>query len=266
MSYESKVFSPSQINTYRTCPKKYYFQYVKKIPIETKSPWLEIGSKVHSQISKHDFESKDLMIRMMLRNAQKFLNNMPRDPIMETTYEDKDNPGRFYGDVLGRRFVGIFDYHWPDKQMAGDWKTGKLNLRYTDSYEIQAYILNELYKQKYDKYLEKFYFNFIKLDKIYTPQCIKDGSNINLMIEEALRGIEAREFERNLGILCNYCDYAKICKGEDLPEKTPESKGTYDCTTCRFNRRFVIIGGKQKVQCQQDGVRDIPDGCCGWHE
>jgi len=206
-----KVFSPSQINTYRQCPKKYFFQYIEKIPIEIESPWLEIGSKVHSQISEYNFESDDLQLKSMLRNAQRFLNSMPPKPIMETTYEDKNNPGRFYGDVLGRRFVGVFDYHWVDHQIAGDWKTGKLDLQFTDGYEVQAYILSEMYKQKYDKPLEKFYFNFLRIDTIYNPRCIKEDTDAKMQIEKALEGIESWSFNKSIGLLCDYCEYKSFC-------------------------------------------------------
>lgn len=221
MTYDlPKVISTSQINTYRHCPKKYFFQYIMKIPVETKSPWLELGSKVHERIAKRDFVSSDLMIRIMLRNAQKFLNNMPPNPIMETTYEDKNNPGRFFGDILGRRAIGIFDYHWIDYPMAGDWKTGKFDQRFTDSLEIQSYILSELYRQKYDFPLKRFYFNFIKFGITYKAICITDEdvrSKIESNIRDALIFIEEGHFPRKRGILCNYCDYAKDCqKDSDL--------------------------------------------------
>jgi hypothetical protein len=186
-----------------------------KISVDVKPPWLELGSKVHEQIAKRDFNSTDLMIRTMLRNAQKFLNSMPPNPIMETTYEDKNNPGRFFGDILGRRAIGIFDYHWVDHPMAGDWKTGKFDKRFTDSLETQAYILGELYKQKYGNPLKQFYFNFIKFGITFKPECLSDETaklNVESNIRDALTFIEKGHFPRKRGILCNYCDYVKECK------------------------------------------------------
>lgn len=211
------MISASKINSYIHCPKQYFFQYVEKIEVGIKSPWLELGSKVHGMIAKGEWQSDDTMIRLMLRNARKFLNNMPSNPIMETTYEDKNNPGRFFGDIFGRRSIGIFDYHWSDYPLAGDWKTGKLDERFTDSLEVQGYILGELYRQKYDVPLSQMYFNFIKFGKVYKAESIKPGATRNKIehdIESALSLIDDEIFPKKVGRLCDYCDYREYCNQE----------------------------------------------------
>jgi len=121
------MISTSKINTYRHCPHKYFLQYIQKIKVDIKSEALEMGSRVHALISSRVFKSDIRIEQAMLTRAEAILGMYPPDPILETTYEDPKNPGRFYGDVCGERAVGIFDFHWVDLPFAGDWKTGNLN-------------------------------------------------------------------------------------------------------------------------------------------
>ena len=209
------MISTSKINTYRHCPHKFYLQYILKIKTDVKSPALELGSRVHASISSRNFESADPPEKLMLSRAKGILDMYPPNPILETTYEDPNNPGRFYGDVLGERAVGIFDFHWTDLPFAGDWKTGKFDPRFTDSYEVQAYILNELYKQKYDRFLKGFSFEFLKVGKLYDARCLADEKvkqATEWKIGEVMQGIAKECYDRQKGPLCNWCEFAEHCK------------------------------------------------------
>lgn len=207
------MISASKINTYIKCPRNYYLSYIIKVPFEP-SPEMLRGSRIHEKISNFDFSSEDVLERHMLKNANSFLQKLPPNPIMETTYEDKNNPGRFYGDLFNQRTVGIFDFHWKDPSIAGDWKTGKLNPRFTKGYEVQAYILNELYKQKYNTCLEKFYFKFLRDGAVYQAKCLHPSLERNAitdMILDALCGIETKEYHPIRGPLCKWCGVRDYC-------------------------------------------------------
>lgn len=207
------MMSASKINTYLHCPKQYFFRYVQGMPFVPNEAMIR-GSRVHGKISTFDFESNDSLDRHMLRNAKKFLDSMPESPIMETTYEDKKNPGRFFGDVFGQKTVGIFDFHWPDHSMAGDWKTGKLDSRYTQSYDVQAYILAELFKQKYNRDLKTFYFKFLRDGGLYQAKSITESEirdQTTDLILDALVGIDSGDYKKCRGPLCNWCDAKNIC-------------------------------------------------------
>lgn len=207
------MISATKINTYIHCPKKYFFQYVQGLPFVPSEAML-LGSKVHGKIAAFDFSGDNALERHMLNHAKKFLNGMPANPVMETTYEDKNNPGRFFGDVFGQRTVGIFDFHWPDHVIGGDWKTGKLDKRYTQSYDVQAYILAELFKQKYNRDLETFYFKFLRDGGLYPAECLKPSEKRDQttdLILDALVGITSEDYRKCKGPLCNWCDARKLC-------------------------------------------------------
>ena len=48
-----KRFSPSQLNTFIQCPRKYSFQYIERLPVErAPSPQLVFGNAVHSALDE----------------------------------------------------------------------------------------------------------------------------------------------------------------------------------------------------------------------
>jgi len=210
-----KVISTSQINTYRHCPRKYFLQYVLKIKTDIKSEALEMGSRVHAGISSRIFKSDIPIEHLMLTRAKAILEMYPPNPILETTYEDPDNPGRIWGNLHGKRAICVFDFHWSDIPFAGDWKTGKFDPRYVDGFEVQAYISNELYKEKYGRPLNGFSFEFLKVGKIYNATCLVESEKkheIEETLDQALENINLCKFDKCKGPLCNWCDLIEYCK------------------------------------------------------
>lgn len=210
----SKMISASKLNVYHSCPRKFYLQYIKNLKSPLESPWLEFGSKVHSNLANEVFESEDPVEHEMLQRGKKFLSGMPLNPVKETTYADKNNPGRFFGDVLGQRAVGIFDLHWPTECIGADWKTGSFYKSFTQHFDMQAWVLNELFKQAYDKPLKGFYFPFLKTDTVYQPACItdeKENKKVEKAIKKILSGMEEEKYEKKCSNLCGSCNMSVLC-------------------------------------------------------
>lgn len=209
-----KVLSTSQVTTYGNCPRRYAFDYVLKVPVLVKSEALEVGSRVHGAIAAgEDLAAPDE--QAMVDRARLALTRLPPDPVVETTYGDRDNPGRLFGEVLGERFVGIFDAHWPVEGLGLDWKTGGFKPKYTQSQETQAYILADLFRQQYDRPLDEFQFHFLKTGDVYRAKAIVAGRErdaASRRIMAAIEGIRGRRFEKKRGPLCSYCEHQGICK------------------------------------------------------
>ena len=214
------ILSFSQLNTYLSCPRSYYLKYLLKLKAPITSPWLVFGSKIHNMLSNNIFESEDPVEYQMLQRGKKFLESMPDNPIHETSYNDAANPCRFYGDIFGNRTVGIFDVFWePEVCRGADFKTGSMYKTYVDHFEMQAYILNQLFKQKYDSNLKAFYFKFLKDDSIYQPKCLNDekvSKKIEKSIKNILFNIEEGNYPKKCGKLCEKCDMNCFCSDESL--------------------------------------------------
>lgn len=210
-----RVFSTSQIVTYGKCPRQYCYRYVLRIPSLVKTEAMEIGSRVHDAIATGAGPLPSEDEQDMVRCARSYCEVFPRGAVYETTFEDDDNPGRLYGDVCGRRFIGIFDVHWPSPAIAIDWKTGSYKPKYTVDLETQAYILGELYNERYDHPLEKMLFIFLRTNTIHEAKALapsRSRTTAVTRIEKAIDRIEARAFDPRRSPLCSYCDHAAICR------------------------------------------------------
>lgn len=208
-------FSPSHIIGYRSCPRQFFIRYVLKIRIAVTSPILEMGSRVHDAIARQMFESDNPEVQAYLNVAKEAMRTLPSNPVLETTYEDKNNPGRFFGRCFSYPFAGTFDIHWLDPAMGADWKTGSYKERKNGDYEIQAYLLNELFKQKYGFYLTEFRLIFLKDGYEYYAKSLIQGRSRTVTeksILNALRDIHARRFPRKESFACGWCEVSQYCR------------------------------------------------------
>lgn len=212
MTYQiPKVFSMSHINTYRDCPRQYFLAYVAKIETPM-SPYAEYGIRIHKLIADKVFTSDDPKEQKALSRAEEFLKSLPEGVILETNRE------MLFGEIFGRKAVGIPDFYWTSIPLMGDWKSGSFYEAYTDSHEVQAYIYNELYKQKFGRPLEAFYFKFLKDDGFYKARCITQQNKrqqIEKIIQEVLTNIDEGRFGRKFSSSCKWCDYKEHCKMDE---------------------------------------------------
>lgn len=206
-------YSPSHILTYRNCKHKFLLSYVYKVKVEKKNKHLSFGSDIHEDISNGIFISDDTEKQKMLDIAKNFLSEMPNNPIFETNFNDKNNPGVYKGKVFDLPFLAVFDVHWIEG-LGVDWKSGKYDEKYNGEYEIQAYILNELFKQRHGYSLNNFYFVFLKDGFRYEAQSIYDGNvrkRTETKIKNALNGIHELKFNKSISYSCEWCDYREFC-------------------------------------------------------
>jgi len=208
-----KGYSLSHILTYRKCEYKFLLSFIYKVKVETKYKPLLEGSNVHELISKREFISENKDTQKLLDVAYNFLQNMPENPVFETDYTDKNNPGTFKGKVFDVPFLATFDVHWTEG-IGVDWKTSEQKEKYHGEYEIQAYLLNELFKQKYGYQLKKFYFVFLKDGSTYQAQSIYKNAvrtRTETKIKNVLDGIKRLEFKKKMSFACEWCDYQGMC-------------------------------------------------------
>ena len=210
-------FSPSHIIGYCTCPRAFFIRYVLKIKPEYISPILELGSNVHEKLANQIFESDNPDEQKYLTVAKESFDKLPENPIFETTYLDKNNPGKYTGFCFRYPFVATFDIHWLDPARGLDWKTGTYKERKNWQYEIQAYLLNELFKQRYKKDLTEFKFIFLSDGFEYRAKSRSHNGwklRTEARIENALQDIQARRFDKKQSFACDWCDVQSYCKSD----------------------------------------------------
>lgn len=207
-----KGYSPSHILTKRKCGYKFLLAYIFKAKGKQMAQ-LTAGSNTHSDISKGIFESDDPQKQQRLTVAKKFLDKMPINPIFETDFSDKNNPGTYKGTVFDLPFMATFDVHWIYERLAADWKYGTLKEDKSD-YEIQAYILNELFRHTHKHNLRHMFFVSLETGEIYEAESIQNGAvrtRTERKIKTALDSIKRLEFEKKVSWACRWCEYQGIC-------------------------------------------------------
>lgn len=203
-----KRISVSQLNCFSSCPRKFQFQYIKKLKPVTTSFAMGNGLKVHELIAQNIFDHPDEDIDASLKIAKEYLEKF--DPKEECLTEH-----RLRGTVCQKETLGIYDKLWPNLASATDWKNGKDAPYKRPSFNVQAYIYSMLYQQNFGKPLEEFTFIFFGDNTKYSPlvntdkfkdKCLKYIENV-----VALAYGEDGEYPKKESPLCNYCSYQSIC-------------------------------------------------------
>ena len=240
-----KRFSPSQLNTFVQCPRKYSFQYVERVPIERKpSPHLVFGSAIHAALDAV----------YALPPDQRTLA-VAEDAMREAWKADKERKGAFEslederawglkGLALLARIAETDDFKqatpraledWAsvmvegDRELFGkvdrvddhaegggvvviDYKTGKCRIAEDglgDELQAQVYALAVQASMKTAVREVRFVFLEAETERIWEP------TELDEIEAELLRLIDkiaaTTEFAPATSRLCGWCDYLDLC-------------------------------------------------------
>lgn len=236
-----RILSPTAINTYLYCPRKFYLRYIKKLRTNP-SIHLIRGQIVHQAL--HQFHKNhpqipkatpigkirtDLlnMFNKLWDNAKSRLEALNLTPEQIEFYRNDSElmifnyshwfykhglpspdmtESRFFSNNL--KLMGIIDavYEKPSKTILVDYKTSK-NPELTDDINRQAALYALLYKDKYKKIPEAVWIHFLKeVDNpklIHVDEHLLDYAKILLeSIREKTRGYDERSYPCTCGGYC----------------------------------------------------------------
>lgn len=233
--------SVSSIKTYEDCPKKYWYGYVEKPPIEKKA-WvhLEFGSCLHLALEKfHEFlmetplpqtEYSGLMKKCMeaavkdfnqellapeVQNMQvimqSYLNDIKANGLPNVLWVEKPfdiTIGNFY--LKG--FMDRVDQVGPGAYKVVDYKTSK-NPAYLDKFQLQTYAM-VLRDQLPD--MEKISGSYVLLkhdcktkDWEFTMKDLDDCKEKILKYGNLIFNEDT--WQKKHSKLCDFCDYKELC-------------------------------------------------------
>lgn len=225
-----RKLSPSSINLYRECPKKFQYRYDDSIvPLPSKyEDEMRVGRKVHKTIEIY-YENNDGAEE---KTKNDILLNLARAMDELDPEETFDNEDRMYNNLKGfvnfemwrrsnnlklvsseeflkkEEICGRIDaiLKSRNKKICVDFKTG-----YSSSLNERKYIQAMMYKLLAD--WDEFYFVYtIWNDKKKVKP--KKEEWIENIINEAMRGVKNNEFDRNEGEHCKQCEYSVYCKAQ----------------------------------------------------
>lgn len=241
------IYSVSQLKTYESCPQKYLYTYIYKIP-STPKHYFDFGTSMH-EVLEHisDEITIDIDETMIFAKAMKLLNKFwiskgYINATQEKEYFEKAVIGikkfitkqkrlsaenrktigkeqEFLINLNGKRIYGIIDRidRVDDNYEILDYKTSNSMVyesKLKDDIQLIVYALALKTDPKlYHTYPKKMGLWYLIHDKITLIDF--DEKNIEKVTTQILKlidGIENKIFDANASHFnCTYCDYSNIC-------------------------------------------------------
>lgn len=241
---KSKVYSVSQLKTYQSCPKKYLYSYIYKIPTEPKH-YFDFGVSAHSVFEKIIFDinklPKDAVFAKAVSMLRKnWISKGYLDSDQEKEYFEKgviairnfidrelelqkenrslvSQEEKFLIEVEGKKIYGIIDRvdMVNSKYQILDYKTSNSMMTKDQLKEdLQLFVYSLALKELKGKYPEKIGLWYVIFDKISEIKFEElEYEKLKMIILDVISKIEKKDFKPiPSSFSCKYCDYNKICK------------------------------------------------------
>jgi len=217
-------------NTWQTCPKKYYYKYIKELKYPEFHNDYELGKSIHALI---DYHLRGFNVEHLLKGSENKIidrwNSIKNHPILnkkiiKTEWSFNTNlKGTPYW-LIGRIDAIFFDEEI-GKYIIADWKTGKIIPQKIETYFQHKIYLYALYKSRKDLELdfkpENLCFQYFEI----FPDSVNDSVKINFSEENLLeyeknfiniiKKIEnTAEFQTQKNCSDKYCLYKRLCKND----------------------------------------------------
>ena len=173
------IFTHDHFNTWQTCPKRYYFKYVKKLNWPDFNRDYELGKKVHALI---DYYLRGLKINHLLKDAPDDVlecwNLIKNHSVLnknliktEWSFNSRIKNNEKTENWLKGRIDAVFYDTEQKKYIIVDWKTGKYipkNIETNFQHKIYLYAFyNSRNDLKLDFKQEDLEFLYVKIkDKV----------------------------------------------------------------------------------------------------
>ncbi|RKY83593.1 hypothetical protein DRQ09_09830, partial [candidate division KSB1 bacterium] len=232
------VLSYTQINTYKTCPMQYKFNYVYQIP-RPKHAALTFGTSIHKTLQKFYEEIRKGNIPPLEKMIKIYEENWISEGYIDKDHEEEYKKSGYtqlseyyeknvkeikpilgleteFSISIGKHKVkGYIDRidQLKDKNVEViDYKTGspKKNSEVDKDLQLSIYALACVKNLGYFPELLSFYF-LEKNEKITTTRTEEQIKETEELIRETADSIISEKFEPKAGHHCNWCDFRWIC-------------------------------------------------------
>lgn len=216
-----KTFISDHFETYKKCPKAYYYKYIKGIKFALQKDTYKLGRGIHSLV---DYHLRGLPLAKIEANLDELTKEHWQNVLKSPLLSKKVVCTEWGFDILlgeniwlNGRIDAIFEDN--GQYIIADWKTGQ-NLPYNPEEKYQAMIyMYAFYNAQKDLGIafepKQLKFIFVSTKKEHLTKEIACSEEMILEIEQNLLGmvdeIESEvDFEPNKKS-CAFCDFTQIC-------------------------------------------------------
>lgn len=224
-------FSPSAINTFFQCPRKWYYQSVRAPENVVDNRKAFLGSAIHSLIEIYFTRQVDNPTEKQIEDLAWEIFNTTFDTSLS---EYKSTAKKIWANFiafekerlktwntykpqfveemfeLNKDLVGIVDFYGDNKII--DWKTGRFYFLNNDIVRQGNFYRYMLEKAGYE--VEQILFVYLKENKVVRIPKKSDGW-VQEEIAKVRRMIQQGYFPKKPSHLCNYCEYRLVCEFSD---------------------------------------------------
>ena len=217
--WSDKPLSYSKISTWCSCPRKFKYQYIDKVPTQERdrTPLLK-GSAIHSTLENYPEPGTHKLSEQYQDITDRFLNsdykelfNYPNIRELKVAFDHNLNPQPYNNSALFRGYIDYMCFIDGEVHLI-DWKTGSYKeQKYQDFNQLLFYAIFVFLKYSGVNtiniryvYVEHLIENTLKLERMYLNNYIGEFRNLT----EKMR---LSEFEKIPQKLCEYCDFEKHC-------------------------------------------------------
>lgn len=209
-------FSPNMLKTYKTCPRKFYYQYIESVRVPMSSRPFEKGKKIHA-LANYFLQGVNIArIETALTQDERAVwkllleNEFFQKDYVNSEFQLSCKVGKYW---IGGRLDAVV--RAGDDYFILDYKTGSTPKNPEFDYQTMVYLLC----------LDKFLKDYNSLSFVYIN--LKDKQNYVIKFNDLARlKYEQLILERCEGIVkdtiynsnpssCKYCEFAKICTGRE---------------------------------------------------
>ncbi len=200
-------YSPNMLKTFETCPKKFFFRYVKNISMPTNDEMFELGKNIHALASyylrKENLNKMELSLSERERSIWEYLKGVKyfSYEVVNTEYNLSTKVGDYF---LGGRLDALVKDG--EKYYILDYKTGSAPKNAKYDFQTMIYLL-----------AVRTYFNTNNVTFVYLDLKNKEKVVIELTealikeykakLTETIEKIETQDFS-------NFVKKAESCKCE----------------------------------------------------
>ena len=226
--------SPSDINGFFFCPRRWYLSIVLGIPpMPIPRPELEFGTMIHNTIANYfdvisenpsESEIRQKISEIFQRNYVKILgiDDKKYKKVVKSFYKfeiERLRKWKQYKPTFVEKrleavpFVGKVDAYWAEEGVVVDWKTGNYSVMHNDL--LRQGTIYKLLLEAHGYKVEKVLFVFLAKDRTLEMPATTAGW-IEEEIKKMVNMIVEGKFPRRNDKVCERCEFQLACKFDDM--------------------------------------------------